>query len=604
MSLKDELSDLKSDFISLQAYLKEKLSLIEVRISDIENKITPYQNSSPKYHYQENVKHESISITAQELDNKTRNIIEELMWEGTLTEAVAQVRENFKDNSREKFIRCSLEMVLEKDEQYRKMIGTLFGHLISQNIVNPTNIFNSLSSVLLVVENSNNYNTKMWKNLSDILLPLINESHIKFSQLKRKAQAILKQEYYCEFITYMNNAVEVSKNKAGSTSGGKNDYVTQSANFNQSGVNLGHVAEEKEPLHANGMDFQNVYEIESISKFKPVFASSLEGEQPKYNIEAIVNMLSDGNLDEAIQQLKKVNSVDMKSVVEEIIDMAVHKESNHRIAIGRMFATALSQNILDTKSVLTSFCKSVLKIERLILNQKTRFSICEAYADILMPMFREQEIKLDQLSIVATLILPEETKTVFMWSIERALHDRGVATELQSTNEPTAVNSKILKRFVKYMEMGGRVRTEKDETTDNVFKSENSPEKNGKQIKQIENLKNEKKLDNKPEDQTEHDAFLSLKRKKLLKERIENIGDKMDLKIEDLLVDQAKESEGGDTRLKTNEPKAEGDQPFLKQPENLPSSAIKEKMIEIIEHLMESGNMDESVHMIKDTFNE
>lgn len=634
VTLKDELNGLKADFLSLQNFLKEKITSIEFKINDIENKMCVEYFTA---------KNEVSSPTiVQELDNQTRNIIEELMWESTLSQSALRVRELFKDsNAREKFLRCCLELVLEKDEQYRKMAGTLFGHLINQNIINQTNVFNSLSSVLLVIENSNNYNTKMWRNLTEILLPMIMDSHIKLLQVQRKAQTILKQEYYREFLDHLCCAVESSRKHKFKPKSMEalTTPLAQSTTFVAPAA-IATVTCDKRDYGAEladecAGDLQNLYDIESMSKFKPCFDNlPLDDHRPpKYDIERLVNNLAPNNVDEAVKQLRLVEMAELKTAIEELIDQGVQKEPEQRLLIGSVLASAVGAKVFDGKLVVGAACKSIFKVQRLIVNQNTRVSTCAAFVDMLLPLFGERYLKFGQLSAVASMSLPEETKTIFLWFMERALNEKGLS-ETTSAVQPSAVTAKLMKRMRKFMgKSGAAVRTddEQEEMGDAPTVSESkavaaaaamaprnrvSPMRSerrdpGRQYAapaQSSAMPAPAKHEPDVEDQSEHEKFLNLKRKKLLKERIENAGDKMDVKIDDLLNDPTKRLQdgdlGGDPQQRPDNQKPEGEQAPTKQPENLPSSAIKEKMQEIIEHLMETGNMEECVSTVKETFNE
>lgn len=608
-SLKGEIVSLKEEFASLQKFFREKIISMEAKINEMENKLSvdnQLQNDCVL----------SNMLPPQDLDNETRNIIETLMWESTLSEAVLHVQKRFKDNnSREKFLRCSLELVLEKDEQYRKMAGTLFGYLITQNVINQTNVFNSLSSVLLVIENSNNYNTKMWQNLTEILLPMIMESHIKFLQLQRRAQTILKQEYYYEFIRNLSKAMDMNKkrkykNKPFDIS------LSQSINFAQS-TNLEPNIDKKEhkvdmlvpeTYHANCNDIENVYETESFSKYKPPFENLETDERTKCDVENLINNLKYENVKDTLMQLKELGSMEIENLLERIIDKSIQKETEQRMVVGGFFVAAISDHIIDSRQLLMTFCKCILKVERLIMNQNTRIPICEAFAEILLPLFSENYLKLHQLSMIASLSLPDEIKTIFLWFMEKIMNEKGIIIH-QTKPQTNGVTSKLIKRIRKYMDVGMNL-TESEKEDHHYVDNDKRWQKKSTEIvekhRQIQETKFEDK--NNANDQTEHETFLTLKRKKLVKERMENIGDKMDIKIDDLLNDQsikkAQEGEIADTQLKLDGQLGDTEQIPVKQPENLPSSAIKEKMQEIIEHLMESGNMQECVAIVKDTFNE
>lgn len=641
VTLKDELNGLKADFVSLQNFLKEKITSIEFKINDIENKMCVEYFAS---------KNEVVSSSTivQELDNQTRNIVEELMWESTLSQSALRVRELFKDsNAREKFLRCCLELVLEKDEQYRKMAGTLFGHLISQNIINQTNLFNSLSPVLLVIENSNNYNTKMWCNLTEILLPMIMDSHIKLLQVQRKAQTILKQEYYREFLDHLCCAVESSRKHKFKPKSMEalTTPLAQSTTFVAPATVGGAIACDKRDFSAEladecAGDLQNLYDVESMSKFKPCFDNLPldDPRPPKYDIEGLVNNLAPNNVDEAVKQLRLVEMAELKTAIEELIDQGVQKEPEQRLLIGSVLASAVGAKVFDGKLVVIAACKSIFKVQRLIVNQNTRVSTCAAFVDMLLPLFGEHHLKFGQLSAVASMALPEETKTIFLWFMERALNEKGLS-EATSTMQPSAVTVKLMKRMRKFMGKSAaapRTDDEQEEIGDALTISDSkavaaaaamvprgrlSPMRSERrdlmrqyaapaaaQSSALAAPPAKHKPDVGVEDQSEHEKFLNLKRQKLLKERIENAGDKMDVKIDDLLNDPNKKLQdgdlGGDPQLRADVQKAEGEQAPTKQPENLPSSAIKEKMQEIIEHLMETGNLEECVSTVKETFNE
>lgn len=638
VTLKDELNGLKADFLSLQNFLKEKITSIEFKINDIENKMCVEYSSRNEI--------ASGAAIVQELDNQTRNIIEELMWESTLSQSALRVRELFRDsNSREKFLRCCLELVLEKDEQYRKMAGTLFGHLISQNIINQTNVFNSLSPVLLVIENSNNYDTKMWRNLTEILLPMIMDSHIKLLQVQRKAQTILKQEYYREFLDHLCCAVESSrKHKFKHKSAGAPTPLAQSTTFAVPAAVGGAAACDKRDFNMElaeecAGDLQNLYDIESMSKFKPCF-DNLPLDEPhppaKYDVERLVDNLAPNNVDDAVRQLKQVEMAELKTAIEDLIDHGVQKEPEQRLLIGSVLAGAVGAKVFDSKLVVCAFCKCIFKLQRLIVNQNTRVPTCAAFIDMLLPLFGERHLKFGQLSAVASMALPEETKTIFLWFMERALNEKGLS-ETATTMQPSAVTAKLMKRMRKFMGKSAAQPTddEQDEIGDVPTVSDRKAVAAPAAVAprgRVSPMRSERREpmkayaapapaqpsvvsappkhepDANVEEQSEHDKFLNLKRQKLLKERIENAGDKLDIKIEDLLSDPNKKLQdgdlGGDPQLRPDGPKAEVEQAPAKQPENLPSSAIKEKMQEIIEHLMETGNMEECVSTVKETFNE
>ncbi len=607
ISLREELGTLKEDIVSLQTFLKEKITNLEVKIKEIESKVSA--DDCDRHHQVD-------TAYPHELDNQTRNIIEELMWESTLSEGVLRVRNLFRDTySREKFLRCCLELVLEKDEQYRKVAGTLFGHLISQNVVNQANVFNSLSSVLLVIENSSNYNTKLWQNLTEILLPLITESHIKLFQLQRRAQTILKSEYYREFAGHLNNAVEgTRKHKAKSKSCegvnlGNSAAFGQSANLQTEKKNFKIDVPLTEALQTDCIDMQNIYDLDSVSKYRPIMENARIPD-PKPDIENLIDDLSTDNLEDSFIKLKELSPTEMKSAVELIIDKGMQKEPEHRLVVGTLLVALYSEGVVDLKMLFTAVCNSVFKVHMLVMNQNTRVSICEAFADLLLPLFADGKVKLNQLSAVASQSLPEETKTVFLWFVEKALIEKGLK-EPQPIPSSTQVTSRLMKRIRKYMEKDHGRREVEDENSEirSDEQKKQSPVRGEKPEKPRESE------DRKPErkevsgEQTEYEKYMALKRKKLLKERIENAGDEMDIKIDDLLNEQTgkklPEAETSDGQLRQGSQKADAEQQIaLRQPENLPSSAIKEKMEEIIEHLMETGNMEECVTIIKETFNE
>ncbi|XP_065213338.1 uncharacterized protein LOC135840641 [Planococcus citri] len=654
---RDEFRVLKTDLLNL----KEKISSIELRIKLIENKTNASKNHVilPELHSYvksacclendtnaavynvENSPTSAFAPQQQDLDKKTRNIIEELMWESTLSKAVLQVRENFKDGySREMFLRYSFELVLEKDEQYRKMIGTLFGHLLTQNVINQTNIFNSLCSVLMVIENSSNYNTQMWQNLSEILLPIILESHIKLFQLQRKAQAILKQEYYREFINYLVTSIEENKKqklKPDSNRAPVINHVSHTVPLIPSNVEIIRTKSAEDTRNNTKMNFvnamqadyvdpTNLYDDDRYSKCKmSMDADAAEKENCRHDLENILqDFLDDDNMDNAARRIEKLHiNYDVKTIIEELIYLGFERESEYRLAIGALLIRIVSCGLTDFKRILATVSNHARSVEKLILNPNTRASICATFADILSPLIAAGKIDLNQLTIVASTILPEETKTIFLFVVEKILTDRNLTTISHPVKpQSNLFNDKVLKRLQKYyLEKGERLEPTNGPVTNggagagtganeyNIPKPRKppglvrfDPPKNDPVIEKQEKPQN-------TAESAEHDNFLMLKRKKLLKERIENTGDKSDIKIEDLIADQTTkknpEAEAGDGQGKIADPaKTEADLPPIKQPENLPSSAIKEKMEEIIEHLMDTGNMDECIATIRDTFNE
>lgn len=627
----DEFNVLKSDFL----YLREKITSLESRIKEMEGKMMyvrnegkmPMSSSSKNDLTQVKVNHhvESTIFSDQNgLNKKTRNIIEDLMWESTLSKAVLQVRETFKDDySREIFLRCSLEMVLEKDEQYRKMIGTLFGHLLNQNVINQSSVFNSLCSVLMVIENSSNYDTKMWQNLTEILLPIITDSHIKMLQLQRRAQAILKQEYYQEFINHLAKGLELIRRRK-SVKDSSYDCGTY---LRASKVGRAPVKGEipfpvddgiKDDLKGNAVnpvsrndnnrnEKQILCGFGTFSEHKAA-VQEIETENCRAEVESLFNSLViDENLGNAIQKIKKLQIIyDTNTIIEELINVGVQKEP---VAAGTLLVKMMSCDLVNVKEILTIFCKHVNSVEKLILNPKTRANICGAFAEMLSPLMATKKTNVDQLATVASSMLAEETQTIFIWLVEKKLNDIGVTTSSSMTQPSNMFKDKILKQFQKYIEKGEQL-----ENNDVV---ESNVPKALKVTALPLNVRNENMIDDRPEqhdeqdknqvsDPSQHETYLMLKRKKLLKERIENMGDRSDIKIDNIIDQTMKkvDNEAGDTQVKLDAPKLELEQPPPKQPENLPSSAIKEKMEEIIEHLMSTGDMDECVTIIRDTFNE
>lgn len=657
ISLTEEFRVIKSDFLNL----KDKLSTIELRIKLIENKtnlsnnhitlpeLHSYVKSTSRFENDTNAatynaEHTSapgFSMQQQDLDKKTRNIIEELMWESTLSKAVLQVRETFLDGySREMFLRYSFELVLEKDAQYRKMIGTLFGHLLTQNVINQTNIFNSLCSVLMVIENSNNYNTQMWQRLSEILLPIILESHIKVLHLQRKAQSILKQEYCQEFINHLMVLLEENKKQKFKPDANKTSVVnlppqiipTIPCHIDVTKTNpLEDVRNDMKmnlvnAMQADYVNSTNLYDEDRYSKCKmSMEADVAEKEHCRHDLENIMQeFLDDENIDNAARKIEKLHiNYDVKTIVEELIYLGFERESEFRLAIGTLLIKIVKCGLTDFKRILTVVCNHARSVEKLIMNANTRTNVCTTFAEIISPLIAAGKIDLNQLSIVASTILPEETKTIFLWMVEKLLTERNITTIPHAVKpQSNLFNDKVMKRLQKYYldkgerleptnsgHVGGGAGAGAGADEYNVTKPRKIPG-----IVKIDLPMNEPitEKQGKPQNRAElveHDNFMIMKRKKLIKERIENIGDKSDIKIEDLIADQSTkknpEIEAGDAQGKPTDPaKAEADLPPVKQPENLPSSAIKEKMEEIIEHLMETGNKDECIATMRDTFNE
>jgi len=299
---------------------------------------------------------------------------------------------------------------------------------------------------------------------------------------------------------------------------------------------------------------------------------------------------------------------ELKSALEDLVDQGVQKETEQRLLIGSVLAGAVGANVFDAKLVVAAFCKCVFKVQRLICNQNTRAPTCAAFVEMLLPLFAERHLRFQQLSAVAAQALPEETKTIFLWFLEKALNERGLS-EATATVPAGAVTAKLMKRMRKFM--GKSAQRDDDEDGDAPASESKataplrkSPIRSERKAKPAAPATAPTAQKHDDAEESEHEKFLNLKRKKLLKERIENAGDKMDIKIDDLLNDPKKADGdmGGDPQQRPDGQKVE--EAPAKQPENLPSSAIKEKMQEIIEHLMETGNVDECVSIVKETFNE
>lgn len=637
-SFTEEFKTLKLEFVRL----KEKILIIETQFHHLENSISSLvtaaasgrekQTSLPEYYLGIDgcrMYTEKMMPSLQNLDKQTRNIIEELMWESTLSKAVLQVRETFKDGySREMFLRYSLEMVLEKDEQYRKMIGTLFGHLLTQNVVNQINVFNSLCSVLLVMENSNSYNTHMWQNLTEILLPMITESHITILQLQRKAQAILKHEYYREFTKYLTSALDRYRGQKFEHGSITSETVLQqqgSTAFPHTVIsrNSNNVTTQKNLIkldvaaNADAELFRqlDLCDLESLSKCKML---TEETEVDKYATEIenlVFEFASGGNSGDALHKIKKLLlCCDVNAMIDKLIDIALQKETEHRLAVGTILAKLAHCSIGDVKQVLISLCRHALAAQKLILNPNTRLDVCTAFADILSPLVSLGRIHSSHLDAIASALLPDEIRTIFVWLVEKLLRDKDVGlTSSFIPREPNLLTKKSQKPEKKDCNDNGEHynqevdRCEKAHSkTRNTFLVQNDIPIDIA-IETHEQSGNPDTIT----DAGEQETYLLLKRKKLLKERIENLSDPNDLKIEDLLnAHNTKKTQDGDInfdtviQVKVDQTKADNDLLSVKQPENLPSSAIKEKMEEIIEHLMETDNMDGCVTTIRDTFNE
>ncbi|XP_013777285.1 eukaryotic translation initiation factor 4 gamma 3-like [Limulus polyphemus] len=127
-------------------------------------------------------------LTEEEIDNKTKQLIDEFLHLQDFKEAVLCVSEVFSQSTICSFISSAINQVLERSSQARHLVGQLFHDLVRKNILSVEQYVEGLKSVLELADDFEIDIPKIWLYLGELVGPMIQDGSIPLIVLKDAAQ--------------------------------------------------------------------------------------------------------------------------------------------------------------------------------------------------------------------------------------------------------------------------------------------------------------------------------------------------------------------------------------------------------------------------------
>ncbi|XP_073776641.1 eukaryotic translation initiation factor 4 gamma 1a isoform X8 [Danio rerio] len=126
------------------------------------------------------------AMSEEDLDKKSKSIIEEYLHINDLKEAVQCVQELNSVSLLFVFVRNGVEATLERSTIAREHIGLLFQKLVSAKILHPEQYYKGLQEILEIADDMAIDIPHIWLYLAEIITPMLQDGGIPMGQLFRE----------------------------------------------------------------------------------------------------------------------------------------------------------------------------------------------------------------------------------------------------------------------------------------------------------------------------------------------------------------------------------------------------------------------------------
>ncbi|XP_026061836.1 eukaryotic translation initiation factor 4 gamma 1-like isoform X3 [Carassius auratus] len=126
------------------------------------------------------------ALSEDELDKKSKSIIEEYLHINDMKEALQCVQELNSASLLFVFVRNGVESTLERSTIAREHVGLLFQKLVSARILSPEQYYKGLQEILEIADDMAIDIPHIWLYLAEIITPMLQEGGIPMGQLFRE----------------------------------------------------------------------------------------------------------------------------------------------------------------------------------------------------------------------------------------------------------------------------------------------------------------------------------------------------------------------------------------------------------------------------------
>ncbi|XP_016103621.1 eukaryotic translation initiation factor 4 gamma 1a isoform X10 [Sinocyclocheilus grahami] len=126
------------------------------------------------------------ALSEEELDKKSKSIIEEYLHINDMKEALQCVQELNSASLLFVFVRNGVESTLERSTIAREHVGLLFQKLVSAGILPPEQYYKGLQEILEIADDMSIDIPHIWLYLAEIITPMLQEGGIPMGQLFRE----------------------------------------------------------------------------------------------------------------------------------------------------------------------------------------------------------------------------------------------------------------------------------------------------------------------------------------------------------------------------------------------------------------------------------
>uniref|UniRef100_A0A673JKA7 Eukaryotic translation initiation factor 4 gamma 1-like n=1 Tax=Sinocyclocheilus rhinocerous TaxID=307959 RepID=A0A673JKA7_9TELE len=126
------------------------------------------------------------ALSEEELDKKSKSIIEEYLHINDMKEALQCVQELNSTSLLFVFVRNGVESTLERSTIAREHVGLLFQKLVSAGILPPEQYYKGLQEILEIADDMSIDIPHIWLYLAEIITPMLQEGGIPMGQLFRE----------------------------------------------------------------------------------------------------------------------------------------------------------------------------------------------------------------------------------------------------------------------------------------------------------------------------------------------------------------------------------------------------------------------------------
>lgn len=126
-------------------------------------------------------------ISIEEMENKTKPLIDEFLHIGDFKEATQCVLEIASESSIHHFIMAAVNQVLERSNKARNMVGQLLQDLVSKKIITIDQYIKGYMPILEMAEDSAIDIPRFWEYLGEMIAPMIQDGTVPLTFLKKIA---------------------------------------------------------------------------------------------------------------------------------------------------------------------------------------------------------------------------------------------------------------------------------------------------------------------------------------------------------------------------------------------------------------------------------